>query len=187
MRKDSQGRIHLKIVFYGPSLSGKTTGLRWLYDQVEGLTKGGFTSIADPTGRTLYFDFTPFSASGRVILDAYTVAGQARHKSQRKVILRGVDGIILILDSTPEMQPYNKESVDELRDFLGDKFGAEVPIVIALNKRDVPNAMSRPEMLANLGLEGYPIYETIATKGIGVKRAFQSIAREILLKQLYGK
>ena len=187
MRKDSQGRIHLKIVFYGPSLSGKTTGLRWLYDQVEGLTKGGFTSIADPTGRTLYFDFTPFSASGRVILDAYTVAGQARHKSQRKVILRGVDGIILMLDSTPEMQKFNQESVDELRDFLGDRFGTEVPIVISLNKRDVPNALSRPEMLSGLGLEGYPIYETIATKGIGVKRAFQSIAREILLKQLYGK
>ena len=187
MRKDSQGRIHLKIVFYGPSLSGKTTGLRWLYDQVEGLTKGGFTSIADPTGRTLYFDFTPFSASGRVILDAYTVAGQARHKSQRKVILRGVDGIILVLDSTPEMQKFNKESVDELREFLGDRFGTEVPIVLALNKRDVPNALTRPEMLSELGLDGYPIYETIATKGIGIKRAFQSIAREILLKQLYGK
>ncbi|NHJ85502.1 MAG: gliding-motility protein MglA [Asgard group archaeon] len=179
--------MHLKIVFYGPSLSGKTTGLRWLYDQVEGLTKGGFTSIADPTGRTLYFDFTPFSASGRVILDAYTVAGQARHKSQRKVILRGVDGIILMLDSTPEMQPYNVESVEELREFLGDKFNTEVPIVVTLNKRDVPNALDRPEMLQSLGLEGFPVYETIATKGIGVKRAFQSIAREILLKQLYGK
>ena len=85
------------------------------------------------------------------------------------------------------MHPYNKESVDELKEFLGDKFGTEVPIVIALNKRDIPNAMSRPQMMADLGLDGYPIYETIATKGIGVKRAFQSIAREILHKQLYGK
>ena len=85
------------------------------------------------------------------------------------------------------MIQYNKESVDELKDFLGDRFGTEVPIVIALNKRDVPNALTRPELLAGLDLDGYPVYETIATKGIGIKRAFQSIAREILLKQLYGK
>ncbi|MHA1213177.1 MAG: ADP-ribosylation factor-like protein, partial [Candidatus Heimdallarchaeota archaeon] len=102
-------------------------------------------------------------------------------------ILRGVDGIIIMLDSTPEMQSFNEESVEELREFLGDRFNTEVPIVVAMNKRDVPNALSRPEMLQKLGLEGFPVYETIATKGIGIKRAFQSIAREILLKQLYGK
>ena len=64
------------------------------------------------------------------------------------------------------MQKFNKESVDELREFLGDRFGTEVPIVLALNKRDVPNALTRPEMLSELGLGGYPIYETIATKNL---------------------
>lgn len=186
MRKDEAGRIHFKIVFYGPSLGGKTTALRWLYGGVEGLRKGDFTSIEDETNRTLFFDYVPMSAGGRVIFDVFTVAGQKRHKHQRKVVLKGVDGIIFVADSDPEQKEENIDSFEELKLFLGDSLGREIPIVIMLNKRDLPNRMSRDEMLDSLGLgDNIPVYETIAIQGVGVKRSFQAIAREVVLKRMY--
>ena len=127
MRKDAKGKIHFKIVFVGASLAGKTTLLKYLHEQVEGLLKGGLTSIADPSGRTVYFDFSPFSATNSVLFDVYTVAGQRRHKNQRKMILRGVDGLLFVADSTPENKEFNIEAAEELREFLGDKIGSDIP------------------------------------------------------------
>jgi GTPase SAR1 family protein len=75
MRKDTEGRVRLKIVFYGASMSGKTTQLRSLYDNATGIDKGKFTSLEDPTGRTLFFDFVPMQATGKVVFDVYTTAG----------------------------------------------------------------------------------------------------------------
>jgi len=188
LKKDKDGRVHFKIVFWGPSLSGKTTSLRWMYDNVSGLAKGGFTSVEDPTGRTLYFDYTPFSASGDVIFDVYTVAGQKRHRHQRKIILQGVDGIIFVADSDPSQLDANEESMEELRELLKDRLGTEVPLVIMINKRDLPNAVDKEKVLEKLHITAMdvPIYETIATRGIGIKRAFQAIAREVLLRKLYN-
>jgi len=187
VRKDTKGRIHFKIVFWGPSLSGKTTALRWIYDNVEGLTKGGFTSVADHTGRTLFFDYTPIQATAQVVFDVYTVAGQRRHRGQRKVILEGVDGILFVADSTPEQMEANIESLNELREFLGDKLGHDVCLVVMLNKQDLPNAMNKDIMLAKLGLGNVASFTTIALTGHNVKRAFRQITREILLHQLYPK
>ncbi len=188
IRKDSEGRLHFKLVYWGPSLGGKTTSLRYVYDDVEGLDKGGFTSIEDPSGRTLFFDFVPMSASGKILFDVYTVAGQTRHKHQRKVIMRGADGVLFVADSSRSMKQDNIDSLQELKDIVGDVLGDQIPLVIALNKRDVDDAMSREEILKDLSLENssIPVYETIAVKGIGVKRAFQTLSREVLLKQLYG-
>ncbi len=188
IRKDSEGRLHFKLVYWGPSLGGKTTALRYVYDDVEGLDKGGFTSIEDPSGRTLFFDYVPMSASGKILFDVYTVAGQARHKHQRKVIMRGADGVLFVADSSRSMKQDNIDSIGELKDIVGDILGDQMPLVVTLNKRDVDDAMSREEILRDLGLENSntPIYETIAIKGIGVKRAFQTLSREVLLKQLYG-
>lgn len=186
MRKDAKGKIHFKIVFTGPSLSGKTTVLKYLHDGVQGLMKGGLTSIADPSGRTVYFDFSPFSATNSVLFDVYTVAGQRRHKNQRKMILRGVDGLLFVADSEPTMKDDNTEAAQELREFIGDKIGKEIPLVIVLNKRDLSNASPREEMLKELGFpEGILAINTIATKGIGVKQAFQAVSREIIMKQIY--
>lgn len=188
IRKDSEGRLHFKLVYWGPSLGGKTTALRYVYDDVEGLDKGGFTSIEDPSGRTLFFDYVPMSASGKILFDVYTVAGQIRHKHQRKVIMRGADGVLFVADSSRSMKQDNIDSMQELKDIVGDVLGDQMPLVITLNKRDVDDAMSREEILRDLGLENSntPVYETIAIKGIGVKRAFQTLSREVLLKQLYG-
>ncbi len=189
MKKDTDGRLHFKIVFFGASLSGKTTILKALHDTLDGIAKGKFTSIEDPSGRTLFFDYVPMSATEKIIFDIYTVAGQKRHGKQRKVVLQGADGILLVIDSTPEMLEDNIESVKELKELMGNKLGDEVPVVVCLNKRDVPSAMPRSELrnIVNLlGLENEPpIYETIALNGIGVKKAFQNLAREILIKKFY--
>lgn len=185
MRKDTQGRFRFKIVFYGASLSGKTSTLRWLYNQVDGLDKGKFTELADPTGRTLFFDFVPMQATSGVMFDIYTTAGQERHKKQRKVVLNGVDGVIFVVDSSEDQMSYNIESIGELRETLGDRFGKQIPLVVTLNKRDVPTAVSRNVIIETLSLDGYPTYETVATTGVGVKRAFQSLAREIIMMHVY--
>ncbi|MHA1215280.1 MAG: GTP-binding protein [Candidatus Hodarchaeales archaeon] len=186
MRKDAEGRQRFKIVFYGPSLCGKTTTLAWLYHKVDGLEKGKFTQLADPHGRTLFFDFAPMQATKGVVFDVYTTAGQERHKHQRKIVLQGVDGILFVVDSSKSQLQENLDSLAELKDQLGEKLGKTIPLVVTLNKRDVPDALPRSELVQSLGLEGYPIYETVATTGLGVKRSFQSLAREILMIQLYG-
>ncbi len=148
--------------------------------------KGGLTSIADPSGRTVYFDFSPFSATSTVLFDVYTVAGQRRHKNQRKMILRGVDGLLFVSDSTPEMRNDNVEAATELKEFLGEKLGKDVPMVIVLNKRDLPNAMARDDMLADINFDSDILaINTIATKGVGIKQAFQAVSREIIMKQVY--
>ena len=185
MRKDAEGRIRLKVVFWGPSLGGKTTCLRWLYDQVQGLEKGKFTQLADPTGRTLSFDFAPMQATSTVVFDVYTTAGQERHRGQRKVVIQGVDGVILVVDSTKSQMEENKESLNELKEIV-PTLGKDIPLVVVLNKRDLPDAQLRSVLISELNLDAYPVYETIATTGFGVKKAFQSLSREILLRQLYG-
>ncbi|UCE12151.1 MAG: gliding-motility protein MglA [Candidatus Heimdallarchaeota archaeon] len=186
MRKDAEGRHRFKVVFYGPSLGGKTTTLAWLYNQVDGLEKGKFTQLADPTGRTLFFDFVPMQATTSVVFDVYTTAGQERHRHQRKIVIQGVDGFIFVVDSSSSQFQENVESFNELKSHLGDQLGTTIPIVVTLNKRDVPDALPRSELIRRLDLQKYPIYETVATTGLGVKRAFQSLAREILMIQLYG-
>lgn len=186
MRKDAEGRNRFKIVFYGPSLCGKTSTLAWLYHKVDGLEKGKFTQLADPHGRTLFFDFAPMQATTGVVFDVYTTAGQERHKHQRKIVIKGVDGILFVVDSTPDQLQENFESFDELQGHLGDALGSTIPLVVTLNKRDTPDALPRSTLIEKLELANYPIYETVATTGIGIKRAFQSLAREILMIQLYG-
>ena len=186
MRKDAEGRHRFKIVFYGASLCGKTTTLAWLYNKVDGLEKGKFTQLADPTGRTLFFDFVPMQASTGVVFDVYTTAGQDRHKHQRKIVIKGVDGFIFVVDSSASQFQENVESFNELKTRFNEQLGTTIPLVVTLNKRDVPDALPRTELVEKLGLHKYPIYETVATTGIGVKRAFQSLAREILMIQLYG-
>ncbi len=185
MRKDAEGKTHFKIVFFGPSMSGKTTSLKHLYTKVDGLQKGGFTQLADVTGRTLFFDFAPMQATENIIFDIYTTAGQERHKKQRGVVLQGVDGIIFVVDSSKDALEENIESITELRERLGSALGTEIPLIVTLNKRDLPDALPRKELLSTLKLDNYPIYETIATAGLGCKKAFQSLAREILLKKVY--
>jgi hypothetical protein len=125
-------------------------------------------------------------ATSGVVFDVYTTAGQERHKHQRKIVIQGVDGLIFVVDSSNSQLQENMESLDELKRHLGEKIGKTIPLVVTLNKRDVRDALPRSALVKKLELQNYPIYETVATTGLGVKRAFQSLAREILMIQLYG-
>jgi signal recognition particle receptor subunit beta len=181
LKRDELGRVHIKIVFYGPSLSGKTTALRWLFANVRSLAKGKIVEISDELGRTTFFDFVPVTASERIVFDVFTVAGQRRHASQRIKVLRDCDGIIFMPDSTPEQMNENLASVQELRIALGTDRMATLPIIVALNKRDLPNALPIDYMVQMLDLEGYPVFDTIATEGKNLLRMFQRVLRDALI------
>jgi len=181
LKRDELGRVHIKIVFYGPSLSGKTTALRWLFANVRSLAKGKIIEISDELGRTTFFDFVPVSASERIVFDVFTVAGQRRHASQRIKVLRDCDGIIFMADSTPEQMNENLASVQELRIALGTDRMATLPIIVAMNKRDLPNALPIDYIVQMLDLEGYPVFDTIATEGKNLLRMFQRVLRDALI------
>lgn len=181
LKRDELGRVHIKIVFYGPSLGGKTTALRWLFANVRSLAKGKIIEIADELGRTTFFDFVPVTASERIVFDVFTVAGQRRHASQRIKVLRDCDGIIFMADSTPEQMNENLASIQELRIALGTDRMATLPIIISLNKRDLPNALPVDYMVQMLDLEGYPVFDTIATEGTNLLRMFQRVLRDALI------
>ncbi len=181
LKRDELGRVHIKIVFYGPSLSGKTTALRWLFANVRSLAKGKIIEIHDELGRTTFFDFVPVTASERIVFDVFTVAGQRRHASQRIKVLRDCDGMIFMADSTPEQMNENLASIQELRIALGTDRMATLPIIIALNKRDLPNALPIDYMVQMLDLEGHPVFDTIATEGKNLLRMFQRVLRDALI------
>ncbi|MDF1538146.1 MAG: ADP-ribosylation factor-like protein [Candidatus Thorarchaeota archaeon] len=181
LKRDEQGRVHIKIVFYGPSLSGKTTALRWLFGNVRSLSKGRLVEIADELGRTTFFDFVPVTASERIVFDVFTVAGQRRHARSRITVLRDSDGIIFMADSRPEMMNENLASLEELRIALGTDRLANMPIVIALNKRDLPNALPIEYMAQMLDVESHPIFPTVATEGQNLLRMFQRVLRDALV------
>ncbi len=181
LKRDEKGRIHLKIVFYGPSLSGKTTALRWLFANVRSLSKGKIVEVADELGRTTFFDFIPISASEKIVFDVFTVAGQRRHAGNRIAVLRDADGLIFMADSTPEQMNENLASIGELRLAMGTDRMATLPIVVALNKRDVANALPVDYMVTMMGLEGYPVFGTVATAGTNLLRMFQRVLRDALV------
>jgi signal recognition particle receptor subunit beta len=181
LKRDEEGRVHIKIVFYGPSLSGKTTALRWLFANVRSLAKGKLFEISDDLGRTTFFDFVPIGASERIVFDVFTVAGQRRHAASRIKVLRDCDGLIFMADSTPEQMNENLASIQELRIALGTDRMAMLPIIISLNKRDLPNALPVDYMVQMLDLEGHPVFATIATEGKNLLRMFQRVLRDALI------
>src|SRR5690625_5001643 len=139
--------INFKIVYYGPGLSGKTTNLKQIYDQVPGESKGEMVNLATEDERTLFFDFLPLDL-GKVNgfttrFHLYTVPGQVFYNTSRKIILRGVDGIVFVADSAPNRLRANAESLRNLRENLAEHNLqlADIPYVIQINKRDLPDAV----------------------------------------------
>lgn len=191
--RGADGKLYFKIVYWGPSLGGKTTAVKWIFKK-EGLAEGKMQSIVDPTGRTLFFD-RMVAGIGSVKLQIYTVAGQRRHKFQRKTVLNGVDGIIFVWDAQNEQLMENVWSLEELMEHLGSKLGQSVPIIFMVNKQDLPNVIKRAkvfEILAEKGIDKVlspltgdllevQVYDTIAIQGQNIKRAFQQLARDAVL------
>ena len=137
--------INCKIVYYGAGLGGKTSNLQWIFDQTVGKTGGKMISLATEADRTLFFDFLPLDwgtvRGFKTRFHLYTVPGQVFYEASRKLILRGVDGVVFVADSQAERMDANHESLENLQENLKE-YGydfAEMPYVLQLNKRDLPS------------------------------------------------
>jgi hypothetical protein len=191
----SSREINCKIVYYGPGLCGKTTNLQYIYSKTNPDLKGKMISLATETERTLFFDFLPLSLGQirgfKTRFHLYTVPGQVFYDASRKLILKGVDGVVFVADSQVERMEANLESIDNLKANLGEQGYdlTKVPLVIQYNKRDLPNAAPLDEMRRMLNPRGNPDFEAAAPVGRGVFETLKAIAREVLsdLKQMGRK
>jgi mutual gliding-motility protein MglA len=178
--------INCKIVYYGPGLCGKTTNLQHIYDKSNVGTKGKLISLATETDRTLFFDFLPLELGTvrgfKTRFHLYTVPGQVFYDASRKLILKGVDGVIFVADSQEERMDANVEALDNLVTNLksqGYDFNT-IPYVLQFNKRDLPTAMPVEEMKKILGRRNEPIVEACAAKGTGVFETLRAVAKVVL-------
>jgi len=180
--------INCKIVYYGPGLGGKTTNLQYLYDITNAENKGKLISLATETDRTLFFDFLPIDLwqirGLRTRFHLYTVPGQVFYDASRKLILRGVDGVVFVADSQEERLDANLESLSNLDQNLkehGFDLG-KIPYVLQLNKRDLPNAMPVTQLSRLLLTRGEPVFEAVAIRGEGILETLKAIARQVLVE-----
>jgi signal recognition particle receptor subunit beta len=178
--------INCKVVYYGPGLCGKTTNLQWIYSKTNPELKGKMISLATETERTLFFDFLPLALGQirgfRTRFHLYTVPGQVFYDASRKLILKGVDGVVFVADSQSERMEANIESLDNLRINLQEQ-GYElekIPYVIQYNKRDLPNAAPLAEMQRLLNPAGVTEFEACATSGKGVFETLKAVAKGVL-------
>jgi signal recognition particle receptor subunit beta len=179
--------INCKIVYYGPGLGGKTTNLQYIYERTNPNLKGKLISLATETDRTLFFDFMPLDLGTikgfKTRLHLYTVPGQVFYNASRKLILKGVDGIIMVSDSQVERMDANLESLDNLKENLKEH-GYElmqIPYVLQLNKRDLNNIVSVEEMKKKLMIDEEPVIEAVAIQGIGVFSTLKTVSKLVLL------
>jgi signal recognition particle receptor subunit beta len=184
--------INCKIVYYGPGLGGKTTNLQHIYDKTTDKQKGKMISLATETDRTLFFDFLPLDLGTvrgfKTRFHLYTVPGQVFYDASRKLILRGVDGVVFVADSQAERMDANVEALDNLQENLKDH-GYDffkVPYVLQLNKRDLPNALPADQLKRDLMKRNESVYEAIAFQGQGVFETLKEVARQVLLELRKG-
>lgn len=180
--------INCKIVYYGPGLGGKTTNLQYLYDITGAANKGKLVSLATETDRTLFFDFLPIDLGQirglRTRFHLYTVPGQVFYDASRKLILRGVDGIVFVADSQEERLDANIESLANLDQNLKE-YGFDlrrIPYALQLNKRDLPNAVPMNQLERDLRFKGEPVFEAVARTGTGVVDTLKGVARQVLIE-----
>ena len=180
--------INCKIVYYGPGLGGKTTNLQYIYDSTAPQAKGKLISLATETDRTLFFDFLPLDLGSvrgfKTRFHLYTVPGQVFYDASRKLILKGVDGVVFVADSQRERMDANVESLFNLQDNL-KQHGYDlmkVPYVLQLNKRDLPNVVPVRDLAAELLRKDEPVFEGVANKGVGVFDTLKAVAKQVLLE-----
>jgi signal recognition particle receptor subunit beta len=173
-------------------LGGKTTNLQYVYDKTAPAAKGKMISLATETDRTLFFDFLPLELGSvrgfKTRFHLYTVPGQVFYDASRKLILKGVDGVIFVADSQEERMDANIESLSNLEQNL--KLQGydlmKVPYVLQLNKRDLPNVVSMEEMKRELTRKGEPAIEAVAYTGVGVFETLKAVAKQVLIELKKG-
>ena len=185
--------INCKIVYYGPGLCGKTTNLQYIFQKTNPDIRGKMISLATETERTLFFDFLPLALGNirgfKVRFHLYTVPGQVFYDASRKLILKGVDGVVFVADSQEERMDANVESLDNLRYNLKEQ-GYDLdklPYVVQYNKRDLPNAVPLEELQRELNPTKVPEFEACATTGEGVFETLKAVAKLILIDLKQGK
>jgi signal recognition particle receptor subunit beta len=178
--------INCKVVYYGTGLGGKTTNLEHIHSRVNPETRGKMISLATETDRTLFFDFLPIDLGSikgfKTRFHLYTVPGQVYYNASRKLILKGVDGIIFVADSQPHRAEANIEAMHNLYENL-ESYGyelASIPFVIQYNKRDVPDAVSIEELRAQLNPSGVPDFEAVAVHGDGVFETLRGVSKLVV-------
>ena len=184
--------INCKIVYYGAGLGGKTTNLQHIFEKTNEAQKGKMISLATETDRTLFFDFLPLDLGTvrgfKTRFHLYTVPGQVFYDASRKLILRGVDGVVFVADSQPERMDANVEALDNLKDNLkehGYDF-TKIPYVLQLNKRDLPNALPTDALKKELLKKNEPVFEAVAFQGSGVFETLREVARQVLVELKKG-
>ncbi len=185
----SAREINFKIVYYGPGLSGKTTNLKKIYDEVPAESKGEMVSLATEDERTLFFDFLPLDLGKvngfKTRFHLYTVPGQVFYNSSRKLILRGVDGIVFVADSAPNRLRANAESLRNLRENLQEYNLrlAEIPHVLQINKRDLPDALPADMIRQVLDpAREVEAFEAVASDFRGVFEPLRAVSKMVLEK-----
>ncbi len=185
--------IHCKIVYYGPSLSGKTTNMQWIYQEVQGHSKSELFTLPTSTERTLFFDFLPMEVGTvrgyKLRLHLYTVPGQIVYEASRRLILKGLDGLVFVADSQAERMEENLTSMKSLYKNLQqqDVDLKKIPTVIQYNKRDLPSAMDIDEMKIKLNPTGFPEFESQAHLGVGVFDTLKTVSKSIIASLKSGR
>jgi hypothetical protein len=187
--------INCKIVYYGCGMSGKTTNLQYIYDFTSDDTKGKLVNMSMENERTLFFDFLPLDAGiiggFKTRLHLYSVPGQSFYEVSNQIILKGVDGIVFVLDSQRERLEANLESYENLKknlEYQGYEI-TKIPLVLQFNKRDLSNIATVEELsdllpikkvLKEKGLNPPPEIEAIANKGVGVFETLKEITKLVI-------
>ncbi|MFQ6114063.1 MAG: ATP/GTP-binding protein [bacterium] len=178
--------INLKIVYYGPGLSGKTTNLQHIYNHLDPATRSDLVTLKTQEDRTLYFDFLQLDLSRikgkKPRFNLYTVPGQVYYTFSRKIILRGVDGIVFVADSQCHCMENNLNSLLDLEKNLIEMGHSlqNFPWVIQYNKRDLSKIESIENLQTKLNIYGVPYFEAIASQGIGVISTLRTIITEVI-------
>lgn len=178
--------INCKIVYYGPGLCGKTTNLQYIYDSTAKEAKGKLISLATETDRTLFFDFMPLELGTvrgfKTRFHLYTVPGQVYYDASRKLILKGVDGVVFVADSQEERFDANIESLYNLEENLATQGYdlMKLPYVLQLNKRDLPNIVPLEDLTNELRRKDEPVFEAVAMNGTGVFDTLKAVAKQVL-------
>ena len=183
----SSREINCKIVYYGPGLCGKTTNLQYIFKRMNPESRGKMISLATETERTLFFDFLPLTLGEvrgfKTRFHLYTVPGQVFYDASRRLILRGVDGVVFCADSQLTRMDANVESLENLRINLREQGydGDRMPLVLQYNKRDLPQVASVSELHALLNYRNSPEFEAVAPMGTGVFETLKAIIKLILI------
>lgn len=183
-----QRELQLKIVYYGPALSGKTTNLEQIYSKVDADHRSELVSLKTHEDRTLYFDYLQLelgkigNLTPKILL--YTVPGQVYYEATRKLVLRGADGVVFVADSQPDRINANRESWEMMHTHLSsfETPMTWIPIVVQANKQDLPDALSENVLKAMLHIHNLTVYPAVALQGDGVFDTLKAITRNVVTR-----